>query len=355
MEATMAAMAHNYTFLSNTPAAPPPLDVIPNFVDPYSKGYLSIMTVSICIVVSSIAVWAKLYTKFVVSKTHGWEDYTILLGWALFMCMVATAVPMKYEGIGIHEWNLSLWRVIRIGFWMNVAEVLYATSVCIVKISIVLQILKIFFPGRRTPLFFLLWGIMIFNILLYISIVIMEIFQCTPREKIWNPLVEGACVNVEASFIFTASANLISDLVLLLVPVYLLLQLNMSLKRKIGVGAIFASGIFACVSSLMRLIYSIQLLSTVDYTWVMLPLGLWCIAEVTSGILASCLPSIPRLFQHIRGKPNTAGNAPYTPNGRNTFSGRRPKRSKDPNTFASIDRMDESRSGKVSSDWIPLK
>jgi hypothetical protein len=71
----------------------------------------------------------------------------------------------------------------------------------------------------------------------------MEIFQCHPREKIWNPLIPGSCVDVRASFIFTASVNLVSDIMLLVLPIYFVLQLQMSLNRKIGISAIFASGL----------------------------------------------------------------------------------------------------------------
>jgi type IV secretory pathway protease TraF len=67
-------MALNYTLLAETPAGTPPPGITANFSDPYSLGYYNVITSAICVSVSTIVLWAKLYTKVFVSRNQGWED-----------------------------------------------------------------------------------------------------------------------------------------------------------------------------------------------------------------------------------------------------------------------------------------
>lgn len=53
---------------------PPPPGVTPNFTNPYSVQPTIIATLVICIVVPSIFVFLRVYTKLFLAKTHGWED-----------------------------------------------------------------------------------------------------------------------------------------------------------------------------------------------------------------------------------------------------------------------------------------
>ncbi|KAF3764060.1 hypothetical protein M406DRAFT_356413 [Cryphonectria parasitica EP155] len=74
----------------------------------------------------------------------------------------------------------------------------------------------------------------------------------------------------------------------------------MDMRRKIGVIAIFAVGLLACVASIVRLVYSIQLTQTADETWAIDPVGIWAFVEFTTVILSGCFPILPRFIQFIR-------------------------------------------------------
>lgn len=58
---------------------PPPPGVTPNFDNPVLHGYRTwAIDSSVCIVFSSLFVLMRIYTKFILIKTHGWEDCTCL-------------------------------------------------------------------------------------------------------------------------------------------------------------------------------------------------------------------------------------------------------------------------------------
>lgn len=55
----------------------------------------------------------------------------------------------------------------------------------------------------------------------------------------------------------------------------------------------------ACVSSIIRLYYSIQLKNTGDVTYTVVIMGFWTYAEIASCILCGCLPVMPKFFQGV--------------------------------------------------------
>lgn len=55
----------------------------------------------------------------------------------------------------------------------------------------------------------------------------------------------------------------------------------------------------ACISSIMRIVTSVQVTRTKDITWGILPEGLWALGEISSGIIAGCLPTLSQFFHHF--------------------------------------------------------
>lgn len=70
-----------------------------------------------------------------------------------------------------------------------------------------------------------------------------EIAMCSPRGKIWNPLMTtGHCYNSNASFQATGVFNVISDFVMLFLPMPALWKLQMPTRRKILMMTVFGMG-----------------------------------------------------------------------------------------------------------------
>ena len=69
------------------------------------------------------------------------------------------------------------------------------------------------------------------------------IFLCTPREKIWNPLMtSGHCFEGDASYKASGVFNVLSDFAILILPMPILWNLQMSLKKKLLTTGVFATG-----------------------------------------------------------------------------------------------------------------
>ena len=60
--------------LDGMPAAPPPPGVVPNFINPANQSSIMSATWITCLTVATVSVWLRMYTKFIINKSHGYED-----------------------------------------------------------------------------------------------------------------------------------------------------------------------------------------------------------------------------------------------------------------------------------------
>ena len=85
----------------------------------------------------------------------------------------------------------------------------------------------------------LIWG----NLVFYVSAWLTVVFQCVPQTKIWDPEHHaGHCINIHTAYAATGAFNVVSDLLMLLLPMFAIWHLHMEPKRKLGVAAVFATG-----------------------------------------------------------------------------------------------------------------
>ena len=121
---------------------------------------------------------------------------------------------------------------------------LYAATLALIKVAILLEWLHIFASNGSRNYFFwcahiLLWV----NALFYFSAIVVINVSCVPREKYWNRLLPGKCIDDIPIDIASAVVNFSVDVGILLLPQRVIWKLNMSRKNRIGVSAIFGLGV----------------------------------------------------------------------------------------------------------------
>lgn len=130
---------------------------------------------------------------------------------------------------------MSLW-----GKYLVAISILYFGSVNIPKIAI-LALYHRLFPNKKIRL--VVW--IIFGVLvgLTISTVITGLVSCRPFEANWNPELPGArCINKEAFFRYGSIPNILTDIVMLILPVKIVWNLHTSTRLKIGLTVTFLVG-----------------------------------------------------------------------------------------------------------------
>ena len=138
---------------------------------------------------------------------------------------------------------------------MNGVEIAFIPTILFAKNSILLLYIRLFVPGKgggwrnKTKTWWIIQSVIMFNALFYIANLPIEIWPCIPRRKLWMPSIPGSCINNEAVFVAGGSINMVVDFMILAIPIVSVWRLKMSIRRRIGVSAIFATGILYAPSS----------------------------------------------------------------------------------------------------------
>ncbi|KAF7531386.1 hypothetical protein G7054_g8919 [Neopestalotiopsis clavispora] len=147
------------------------------------------------------------------------------------------------------------------------------------------------------------------------------VFQCRPVQwyflqyynKYKHPVpgdVHGQCdattvVHVAMPMVF----SLVSDVALLVLPLWAISKLRVDRKKRIGLMAVFGIGLVACLLELARILaLIIDTDDKTDPSWGVAVFLILTAAEETTAVVCACLPIIgPLLYRHyriFRGKSN---------------------------------------------------
>lgn len=77
----------------------------------------------------------------------------------------------------------------------------------------------------------------------YTAFMFWTLFYCSPRTKIWNKLENGTCMDVNIILFSQGGFNILSDVVVLLLPISSLWQLHVPLAKKIFITLMFGTGL----------------------------------------------------------------------------------------------------------------
>ena len=120
------------------------------------------------------------------------------------------------------------------------AQIFYKLATCATKASLLLLYLRIFTsPWFRRGA----WTVMAVVIGYGFATTVASIFQCTPVSKAWNKSLPGTCISAGATWYATAGLALITDIAIIVLPLWEIAQLKMKKAQKAGLMFIFGLGI----------------------------------------------------------------------------------------------------------------
>ena len=70
----MVSVSGNHVDMTDIPGAQPPPGVEPNFVNPYSQGYIVDVVGSILISLMVISCTTRIYAKAKIQRNRSWDD-----------------------------------------------------------------------------------------------------------------------------------------------------------------------------------------------------------------------------------------------------------------------------------------
>lgn len=290
----------------------------------YSEAFKIIIVNVVTLVVAIFAVLLRLVSRWLSAAHFWWDDGLIIVGLVLTFGSSAFNFVAANNGAGKHQEIVSKQDQAMLAQIIYGIEILYGPLVTAIKCSILMLYLRLF--GVR-PVFRKTIYVMLALVVGWcIAVFFAAIFQASPPRLLWTTnlkdLPKGAHhIDFTAYLIGTAVPNVVMDFAILLLPMGIVWQLQISKRRKIALSAVFAVGalyVFAmnqnlvailtdvnnpsvCGASIIRA-YAVATVSFTDRTYAYASTLIWSAVEVNVGITCACLPVLQPVVQKLFGK-----------------------------------------------------
>ncbi|KAE8415512.1 integral membrane protein [Aspergillus pseudocaelatus] len=251
----------------------------------------------VCISATTLCVALRVYTRMFVFNGLAKEDAACLVAWSLGVGYSAIALAMGYHGGGLHvddvsDHNQRIFRKTVYGTMIIYGPAAYLTKVCLLWIMT-----RVFHPFRKAVIFiYIFLGLMLAY---YVPALIVKICICIPISKFWAPATPGRCLDQSKITLADAVISVVSDLIVLIIPLALVSTLHLPTRKKVRVIALLSAGGLACASSIARLVLIISNADSQDITMAFMRINMLGNAEISLGIICACLPALSALTTHI--------------------------------------------------------
>ncbi|KAF7616265.1 integral membrane protein [Aspergillus flavus] len=251
----------------------------------------------LCISATTLCVALRVYTRMFVFSGLAKEDAACLGAWSLGVGYSALALAMGYHGGGLHIDEVSdhdqrIFHKTVYGTMIVYGPAAYLTKLCLLWIMT-----RVFHPFRKAViLIYIFLGLMLAY---YIPALIVKICICNPISKFWAPTTPGSCLNQSKITLADAVISVVSDLIILIIPVAIVSTLHLPTRKKVRVIALLSAGGLACASSIARLVLIVSTAKSQDITMSFMRINMLGNAEISLGIICACLPALSALTTHI--------------------------------------------------------
>ncbi|KAL2070658.1 hypothetical protein VTL71DRAFT_13684 [Oculimacula yallundae] len=259
-----------------------------------TKGAATIATSVVFFFFAAVSVVCRIVARFGYLKNPGSDDVVIVIALiTCFILIVTTGFEVKH-GLGKHDGEVTPAELSEMMRYLWFAIIMYNLSLASIKISMVLQYLRVF-PGKSIR--FWCWMTIGLISAYGIQATITTVLSCVPVGTFWKG--GGTCINKKFMWFFNAGFNILTDLIILALPIPVLSSLKLPAKQKIGLMFVFALGGFVCLVSILRL-HSLYVFSTTtDATYDNANIAIWSNIEVTTGIICASMPATRSLISRF--------------------------------------------------------
>ncbi|ELR05656.1 hypothetical protein VC83_02952 [Pseudogymnoascus destructans] len=237
------------------------------------------------------------YVRVAMVKAVGQDDWVILFSAICSVIYSGLCISQSRWGLGLDiairpKENLDKYSVINFA-----GRPFYMAGITGFKVALCLSYLRILNKSNKTYRKFV-WVVLVTCVLGHLGGTLVLIFQCKPVHKSWLPKTPGSCLPNDTTFYALAANSIIFDCIILVLPIPLLYSLQINIRRKIALMAIFLLGIFTTICSIMRMVQIMTIAKTGNSTM----LVLWGSIEMNVGISLTCIPTLAPLSTYFKEK-----------------------------------------------------
>ncbi|KAL9564557.1 hypothetical protein ACKAV7_011009 [Fusarium commune] len=231
---------------------------------------------ALVIITTSVRIWVRSALR-----SSGWDDYTIVIVTLLGITRFGVQVGQVSIGNGRHRWFIEPEDYVQNNKLGWVAQILLFASICLLKISILLLLLRIKDSRRVRP----------------VSAYWTGVGEC------WNPRIRIYYIYATIAF------SILTDLICSLLPVFVIWNTSLPLKTKISVWALMSLGLVATGFGIARAA-SLGVVTS-DLSWVYAITAIWSNLELYLGIVGANLALSRSIFAYFFREGGTTKGSSY--------------------------------------------
>ncbi|RPA83998.1 hypothetical protein BJ508DRAFT_317650 [Ascobolus immersus RN42] len=310
-------MANNPTISLPTDPAAVPQEVIPSRDVQYYGVTFSLLPIAI------IFVALRLYCRGKVLGRIGSDDWLMVVALA---CTIALAIMNCFHvkhGTGTSQiyFDMKDWiPTLKLWYWYQLQ---YLLSLAMVKFSILAFYLRL---SKEKTFRYSVYAVMAVVGVYTVIMLFVNIFECPGRvADAWGPNFPAGCNDLVIVYYWQASFNILTDIIILVLPFPTLRRLQVNQAKKWALFGIFGVGSIAVIASIVRInaLYIYQHSKDVPYDAIYLLL--WSQIELNVAIISASAPALKPLFRSVFGASvfgkSNQGKSMYGNNGDGTGMG----------------------------------
>ncbi|KXX81540.1 hypothetical protein MMYC01_202479 [Madurella mycetomatis] len=238
--------------------------------------------------VAVIFVAGRLYTRGVLIRSIGKDDWSMLIATAL---SVANSIAMCFEvkyGMGRHSENVTAAETLEQLKFLLVAILSYNMGMNVVKLGFLFQYRRIFQDIITQRICY--WFIIYVCIWACVQAVLLGL-SCLPISII-VPSMAGSCLDTLPFWYFSSGMSMATDILIFCIPIPSVLKLHLPLRQRVIVVGVFGLGFFVCIISIYRMFTLRAGVISQDPSWENIGVAIWSCIELNVAIIASTLPTL---------------------------------------------------------------
>ncbi|GAB1734328.1 hypothetical protein NU195Hw_g9169t1 [Hortaea werneckii] len=254
-------------------------------------------------------------------KGIGWDDILCIVALLLHSAFFFTCMIGLRPWLGKHAGTeVSIPHVVDFLRNLFVAQLLYTVCITLNKSTILAFYWRLFSVRSRIPIL----AVTAVVVAWFLSIFFCVLFTCVPVTAQWDvSITDAKCISTRSIWIAGSIVNVMTDIVLLIMPLPYVWNLNAPMAQRLALGGMFCLGAFVSVVSIVRLSIMLGLdLNSSDATFNFSEVVIWSMVEINCGLICACLPSLRpavrllglgRLFGGTSGQTGQPSNGRATP------------------------------------------
>lgn len=159
----------------------------------------------------------------------------------LNVVMCGIGLKLANLGLGLHMAAVPAENFTMIMKLLWVEYFVFDTGTSVARASALLFYSRVF-TQVQSRFRYALWIVHALNIAWVVGMHVVVGLQCTPIEKVWNPLLPGRCIGTRTLFLGSGVPSLVVNIMILILPLPLLWRLQMKMIRKLLIIGVFLCG-----------------------------------------------------------------------------------------------------------------